>query len=205
MNSSTKTTIIIFILGIALGGMASFIFLTQMEPSQEDLIAEFYAVENAAHVSPHGLRKDMDKGYANFVLVDLRSQEEYENEHIISAVSIPAYADPDTSAYGDKERIVNAFRELKVNNPNREIIVYCYSMPCGTGRKIGGMLAENDIYVKHLGVGWNEWRYDWEAWNHEHEWETTDVADYVFSGAEPGEPEIRLDAEGCKIDNEFGC
>lgn len=205
MNSPSNTTTIVFILGIVLGSMASFIFLTQMEPSQDDLIAEFYAVENAVHVSPHGLRKDMDKGYGNFILVDLRSQEEYEKEHIIGAVNIPAYADPDTSAYGDRERIVNAFRELKAENPNREIIVYCYSVPCGTGRKIGGMLTEHDIYVKHLGIGWNEWRYAWEAWNHEHEWAITDVADYVYSGPEPGEPEIKLDVEGCKIDNEFGC
>jgi len=36
-----------------------------------------------------------------------------------------------------------------------------------TGRKIGKMLAEKEIYVKHPNIGWNEWRYYWNLWNHE--------------------------------------
>ncbi len=120
---------------------------------------------------------------------NLRSQEEYEREHIMGAVSIPAYKDPDTSAYGDVRRIVNSFQELKKNNPDKDIIVYCYSMPGMTSRKIGKMLAENDIYVRLLGIGWNEWRYFWNMRNHEHEWDVTNVEDYVSSGKEPGIPE----------------
>ena len=68
---------------------------------------EFYDTENAIHVSPHGLRKKMTKGETDsFVLVDLRSEEEYTKEHIITAINIPAYKDPDTSAYDDVDRIL---------------------------------------------------------------------------------------------------
>lgn len=48
-----------------------------------------------------------------------------------------------------------------------------------TGRKVGKTLAEEGIYVRHLGIGWNEWRYDWKSWNHPHEWDTTDPMDYI--------------------------
>lgn len=170
--------------------------------SKEELIADFYAIENAVHVSPHSIRKMMDKGDRSYILADLRSAQEYEKEHIVGAVSIPAYKDPDTSAYGDVERIVGAFEELP---KNKDIIVYCYSIPCMTGRKVGAMLADHGIYVKHLGIGWNEWRYFWTMWNHEHEWDQTDVEDYIASGPEPGEPKTNTNSKACPIEGEFGC
>jgi hypothetical protein len=74
-----------------------------------------------------------------------------------------------------------------------------------TGRKIGKMLAEFDIYVQHLGVGWNEWRYDWTSWNHEHEWDSTDVMDYVISGPDPGVIVGVEKSTACPIEGAFGC
>ncbi len=144
----------------------------------------------------------MAKGDDSFILVDLRSQEEYEREHIIGAVNIPAYKTPDKSAYDDVERIVSEFSKLP---KDKDIIVYCYSMPCMTGRKIGQMLAEHGIYVMLLGVGWNEWRYYWGLWNHEHEWNITNVEDYVSSGKEPGILKERANSTTCPTENEFGC
>ena len=200
-----RTIAIAIIFGLISGGLASFFILNLQSSTEEDLIKDFYLTENSIHVSPHHIRKAMDKGESDFILVDVRSQEEYEEEHIIGAINIPAYKDPDTSAYGDVERIVNAFQELKENNPDKDLIVYCYSIPCMSGMKVGLMLAENDIYVQQLGVGWNEWRYFWTLWNHEHEWGLTNVEDYVISGEEPGVPEIKTDSTSCLIEGEFAC
>lgn len=205
MKQSFKIIILAIIFGALAGFVSALIILNLQTPNQEDLIKDFYLTENAAHVSPHGIRKAMDKGDQSFILVDLRSQEEYEEEHIIGAVNIPAYKDKDNSDYGAVERIVNSFKELKAQNPDKEIIVYCYSMACMTGRKIGKMLVEHGIYVKHLGIGWNEWRYFWTSWNHPHEWNLTNAEDYVWSGKEPGIPKIRINSTACPIDNQFGC
>ena len=72
--------------------------------------------------------------------------------------------------------------------------------------EIGKMLADHDIYIKELGIGWNEWRYHWNLWNHEHEWDQTNVEDYIYSGPEPGEFVPEHDAsKPCAIENEFGC
>ena len=201
MGPSVKILVLAIIFGALAGALATGAVLSLQVPSQEELIKDFYLTENAVHVSPHHIRKAMDKGDTSFTLVDLRSQEEYEREHVIGAINIPAYKDPYTSAYGDVERIVAAFSELPRDN---DLIVYCYSMPCMTGRKVGKMLAENGIYVKQLGIGWNEWRYYWDLWNHEHELAETDVQDYVVSGKEPGSPQIKENSTSCSI-GEFGC
>jgi hypothetical protein len=79
------------------------------EPSKEELIRDFYLTENAVHISPHSLRGKMDKWITDFILVDLRSAEEYEREHVVGAINIPAYKDPNTSAYDEKDRIVGEF------------------------------------------------------------------------------------------------
>lgn len=191
------------IAGAFAGALASFLILSiqnSKPKSNEELIKDFYLTENAVYVSPHGLRKNMDKGDTGFVLVDLRSNQEYEKEHIVGAVNIPAYKDPETSAYDEEERIVTSFQNLP---QDKEIIVYCYSMPCMTGRKIGKLLAEHGLYVKHLGIGWNEWRYFWNLWNHDME-EPAKVEDYVVSGKEPGTPKQQELPAPCG-EGEFSC
>jgi len=70
------------------------------------------------------------------------------------------------------------------------------------------MLADQGIYVQHLGIGWNEWRYHWETWNHAHEWSETDVMDYVVSGQEPGEFTKVGEAiipDSCSLEDGLGC
>ncbi len=189
------------VVGVFAGTGATYILNAQRLKNTDRLIEEFYAIENAVYVSPHSVRKQMSE--PRIVLVDLRSQEEYETAHIIGAVSIPAYKDPNTSAYGDVSRIVESFRQLIARNPDKDIVVYCYSMPCMTGRKIGQMLAEHDIYVKHLGIGWSEWRYYWSLWNHDGE-KQVNPNDYIVKGKEPG-TFIGEGGEACPIGGDFGC
>lgn len=207
LRSNSKNFIISVLCGGLSGIVATYAMVTMWGDkssvrSQNDFIAEYYEVENAVLVSPHSLRKSMDKGDTSFILVDLRSSQEYEKEHIIGAVNIPAYKDPNTSAYDEVDRIVSEFQKLP---KDKDIIVYCYSIPCMTGRKIGKMLTEHNIYVKHLGIGWNEWRYFWNLWNHELEWSTTRAEDYVAQGFKPGTPKVKQSSTSCPIEGGFGC
>ncbi|MFH1145949.1 MAG: rhodanese-like domain-containing protein [bacterium] len=190
-NSQTvKIAVWSAVVGAVVGVLAVFgwqwIDNRKTDPNQ--LVDLYYQTENAVLVSPHSLRVKMDSGDQSFILVDLRSAVEYEKEHIVGAVNIPAYKDPNTPAYEDKERIVSQFRSLP---SGKEVIVYCYSAVCMTGRKIGLMVADEGIYVKHLGIGWNEWRYAWKTWNHEGEWANTKAEEYVASGTAPGVPKIK--------------
>ncbi len=205
MKSLIKTIILAATVGVLVGSSVTFFILRSQKPTQQQLIKDFYLTENAVHVSPHTVRKKMDKGETDYTLVDLRSSQEYKKEHIIGAVNIPTYKDPNTSISlegerQEKERILRQFKELP---KNKDIIVYCYSMPCMTGRKIGKLLAENGIYVKSLNIGWNEWRYFWNLWNHDSE-TPTDEKDYIVSGKEPGKPKIKDSFSPCRV-GELGC
>jgi rhodanese-related sulfurtransferase len=207
MNVKTILGVVMLsaLVGAAAASLITFNLINSKKPTQNDLIRDFYLTENAVHVSPHSVRKRMDNAETNFVLVDVRSPIEYEKEHIIGAINIPAYKDPNTSISLDsekeeKDRIINSFKEL---GQDKEIIVYCYSMPCMTGRKIGKLLTENDIYVKSLGIGWNEWRYYWTLWNHDAE-TPTKFEDYVWAGKEPGIPKKSNVFSPCKT-GELGC
>lgn len=197
-SCATGRTLLLALLAGFLGGVLAPRVLPR---SDAELMEDFYRTEVAVHVSPHSLRKKIGEGQKGFVLVDLRSPQEYEREHIVGAVNIPAYKDPDTPVYEDVDRIVAAFKALP---EDRDVIVYCYSMPCMTGRKIGKMLAEHGILVQHLGIGWNEWRHYWKLWNHELEWGKVKVEDYVASGAEPGAFEGTPVITPC-VEGGFGC
>lgn len=206
MKKNLISIITTVVISAIISAISTFIVLKFNTPDKDILIEDYYATENAIHVSPHWIRKQIDEGIENFILVDLRSQEEYEEEHIIWAVNIPAYKDPDTSAYDDKERIVGEFQMLIDKNPDKDIIVYCYSTACMTGRKMWYLLAKNDIYVKHLGIGWNERRYNWNWWNHPHERNTTNVQNYIWTGKEPWvNPNIIKKSNACPIGNNLGC
>ena len=163
-------------------------------------IAQYYNHEVATNISAHGLRKKLNDASQDFILVDVRSEEEYIEGHIIWAVSIPAYTDRDNSQHISNERILEAFQAL---DPNKEIITYCYSAYCMTSRKIGKYLAENEVYVKHLTVWWNEWRYGWSLWNYPHEEDKTQ--DYIFSGTGSWAPETKPGSDACGISWDFGC
>ena len=102
----------------------------------------------------------------------------------------------------EAESLVEEFSKLP---KDKEIVIYCYSTPCMTGRKIGNLLAQNNIYVQTLNIGWNDWRYYWTLWNHEHEWDKTNVMDYIATGSEPGTPKIRDDIYNCGIEGALGC
>lgn len=200
MKADTKSLTIGFILGLVFT-----LLLTGQtkDVTSDELITEFYQTENAVSVSPHDIRTKMSNGDTkSYILVDVRTKEEYEEEHIASALNIPIFIDESESGISDEERIVRDFKKLKEENPNTEIIMYCYSAACMATRKVGLTLAENGIAIKHLNIGWYEWRYFWDLWNGPDS--GTDVEDYIVSGDEPGIPSAKPVFSPC-AEGEFSC
>lgn len=190
------------IVGFVLGAITIYFGLhTNLQNSlltSEDKIASYYAASAATLVSPHNIRERMTHGKEDYVLVDVRAESDYLREHIVTAINIDTGRELDV--------VLQEFQTLISENPNKEIIIYCYSAACMNGRKAGNFLAENGVYVKEMTIGWNEWRYDWQMWNYDTEWEEVKVEDYVATGAEPGEvPDSAKTLKPCGVEGELSC
>lgn len=185
----SRKLILMFVATIVLSVGLSFTVFTYWMSRPESLMRHFYAGEMATVVSPTLVKKYIDEKNPNYILVDLRSQGEYEKEHIKSALNIPA-----TSM--NTEQLVAAFAKL---DQSKEIIVHCYSAYCTLGSQVGRALSEHGIYVKEMTSGWSEWRYHWDLPNGGAAKE--DNANYIESGkADPATTPIIPCTEG-----EFGC
>ena len=138
-----------------IGGLASQAIYQNWSETTNGRIKNLYEDEMAVFVSPTTLKKMIDQKDSSYTLVDLRSKAEYDKEHIITAINIPAVS-------MNADQIVAAFKKLP---QNKQIIVHCYSASCTLGRHVGQLLAEHGIYVKELDIGWSEWRYFWPLWN----------------------------------------
>lgn len=197
-----KETLISLTIGVIAGVLLTLFIIDTGKPSPEKMIAEYYAVENAVSVSPYDVKSAIQRGtYDQMVVVDTRTQAQYEAGHIIGAVSIPAFVE----GTDNEARMVEAYSKLIEENPDKDIITYCNSAACMLSNRVGQTLAENGIYVKHLNIGWNEWRYYWTLWNGE---DGTSHENFIATGSEPGVPD--LDDEDkviapCDEDSEFRC
>ena len=190
------------VIGFVLGALTVYLALNanvpDTVPTEEDKIAAYYANSTATLVSPHNLRERMTHGKEDYVLVDVRAEEDYLREHVVTAVNIDTGRDLDV--------VLEEFQTLIAENPDKEIIIYCYSAACMNGRKAGNFLAENNVFVKELTIGWNEWRYGWEMWNYDTEWAEIAVEDYVVAGENPGiVPEGAKTLEPCSVEGELSC
>lgn len=148
-------SVLLPIVYVILGSVIGIYGWTLREGQTNQRISTFYEDEMAVAVSPVTVRKLIDKKDANYILVDLRSKKEYDTEHIVTAVNVPA-----VSLTADQ--IVAQFRLL---SKDKQIIVHCYSAYCTLGREIGRLLSRNGIYVKEMNIGWSEWKYYWALWN----------------------------------------
>ncbi len=172
------------------------------EPSEEAMIAEYYQIESLVSVSPYDLKTALQRGeHDKHVVVDMRSPAEYEAGHVTGAINIPNYLPSDATGESSADRILRSYREVIKENPGKDVIAYCYSAACMVTRKAGNMLAEHGVYIKHLNIGWYEWKYYWTLWNGE---DGHQAEDFITVGSEPGEPSIGGPIDPCG-EGEFSC
>lgn len=163
-------------------------YISKNTKTTSDLVRNYYNDEMAAIISPVDVRALIDKKDSNYILVDLRTKPEYDTEHVVTAINIPAGSLNET-------QVLAEFNKLP---KNKEIIVYCYSASCTLGRQVGQFLANKGIYVRDMDVGWSEWKYYWSLWN---PGEDSKVGiNYVVKGIGSTAP-----ANGVCTQGKFGC
>lgn len=189
--NASKNILITIILSLIFGFVGAYAAIQINHPKEENQssrIFNTYEDEMATFISPTTVKKLIDEKNKDYVLVDLRSKPEYDKEHIISAINIPAVS-------MNTDQLVSAFKRIP---KGKQIIVHCYSASCTLGRQVGKTLAEHGIFVQEMDVGWNEWRYHWDAWNPGAG--PLDGKAYIVAGAvDPNAPIIPC------TNGEFGC
>lgn len=141
--------------GAVVGSLLTICAFKFWPESTNERIKNLYNDEMSVFVSPTTVKKMIDNGDKSYILVDLRSATEYQKEHFVTAINIPAVS-------MNTQELVSAFAALP---KDKEIIVHCYSAYCTLGRQVGQTLANHGIYVKELDAGWSELRYHWDLWN----------------------------------------
>ncbi len=190
--SISSKVLLPIILGIVGGIIGTFLF-TKFQETPSVRIKNFYEDEMSAIVSPTTLKKMIDNKDVSYILVDLRSAAEYNTEHFVTAINIPAVS-------MNTEQLVSAFKALP---KDKEIIVHCYSAYCTLGRQVGQTLAEHGIYVHELDVGWSELKYHWDLWNPGAK--VTDGANYIIKGTTNPSPTPGVINVSPCVQGQFGC
>lgn len=167
--------------------------------TEAELQADYYVTETATMVSPHGVRLKMDSGEVDFVLIDVRSAEDYKLGHIRGAINIPFDGSDEAI-----EKIRQAIEEGKKERRNYGLI-YCYSYACTLGRKTGKTLAQHGISVKEMTVGYGDWERLHHVWNNPGE--VYDIEDYIERSDQPGElkPSPAFLSRPCSENAAYSC
>lgn len=79
----------------------------------------------------------------NFTLIDVRSREGYQEEHVPGAINIP------------EEELENRLSEIP---KDKAVIVYCWTITCHLAAHAGLTLAKHGYFVRELEGGIQEWK-----------------------------------------------
>ena len=162
MEMDPRALAVIILVAAFAGALASMVVSSLIAPSPEKMIRDFYLSESAAVLSPTDYLNELKSGKQDMLMVDLRTVADYQAGHLVGAINIPAEGMNDA-------QLVAAFRAVP---SNRTIITYCYAEHCTLSAKVGLVLANNGIFVKHSTTGALE--------------NARDFADYIVKGPQPG-------------------
>jgi len=127
---------------------------------------------------PVVLAGKIKKGDSDYVLIDLRSQEEYDDGHITSAISVPVYGTELLKTDGtiDAGMVKEAFR----GKLDKKIaVLYGHSAYSSFPYEVAAVLDRGGRKVKVLGLGWNEWAHFKASWVPEVLWDSLDNDQFV--------------------------
>ena len=106
-------------------------------------LKRYFEDKLAAELGPHNVKRLIDAGQRDVVLLDVRSAEGYREGHLPGAVSIPF------------EQLPTRLRELP---KSREIITYCWNVTCLLCTKAAYVLASKGYKAREMIGGIAAWQ-----------------------------------------------
>jgi len=114
--------------------------MIRIAPAQ---LKRYFEAKLAAELGPHNVKRLMDSGVRNFVILDVRSVEGYREGHVPGALNIPF------------EELPNRLKELP---KNQEITTYCWNVTCLLCTKAAYVLASKGFTAREMIGGIASWQ-----------------------------------------------
>jgi rhodanese-related sulfurtransferase len=112
----------------------------RISPAQ---LKRYFEAKLAAELGPHNVKRLIDTGSRDFVILDVRSAEGYREGHVPGAVNIPFEELP---------------RRLKELPKEKEIISYCWDVTCLLCTKASYVLASKGFKAREMIGGIATWQ-----------------------------------------------
>lgn len=131
--------------------------------------------EAAARIDPVIIARAIMNNDTQYILVDVRSPEEYMQGHIRTAVNIPAYSSLKNwkGSIEKKDNFVRALQKIKVSE--KAIVVYGHFGSSSLPGEVVRLLEEHGMTSAQLTVGWNEFAHMSAQWMPEALWRDIQV------------------------------
>lgn len=127
-------------------------------------------------IDPIILLEKIKKDEDDYLLIDIRSNKDYEIGHIKTAVNMPVYGTSLIKKDGSLDKGVIR-RNISDNFPNKKmVIVYGDSSYSVLSQEVADAIGGNGYA---LGIGWNEWRHFKALWVPESMWDEMDINNYI--------------------------
>ncbi len=115
--------------------------IVRASPAQ---LATYFEAKLAAELGPHNVKRLLDAGSRDLVLLDVRSREGYTAGHLPGAIHIPF------------EALATRAKELP---KSKDIICYCWDVTCILSTKAAYVLAKRGYRTKELLGGIAAWQH----------------------------------------------
>lgn len=106
-------------------------------------LKRYFEDKLAAELGPHNVKRLMDEGARNILILDVRSTEGYNAGHLPGASNIPF------------EQLPHRLREL---SKSKEIITYCWNVTCLLCTKAAHVLASKGYAAREMIGGIQSWK-----------------------------------------------
>ena len=106
-------------------------------------LKRYFEAKLAAELGPHNVKRMLDSGDQNFVILDVRSADGYREAHVPGALNIPF------------EELPN---RLKEPPRNKDIISYCWNVTCLLCTKASYFLASKGFKAREMIGGIESWQ-----------------------------------------------
>ncbi len=106
-------------------------------------LKRYFEMKLAAELGPHNVKRLIDSGHRDVVVLDVRSPEGYREGHVPGAITIPF------------EQLPQRLKELP---KQKEIISYCWDVTCLLAAKASYILASKGYKAREMIGGFESWK-----------------------------------------------